>query len=249
MSTIFRIRQSVGALPPDPRSVDAHHGHMSTIFRLRQSVGALPPDPRSVDAHHGYMSTIFRLRQSVGALPPDPPFGRMLIMDICQPFFASAKVWGRGGVPHKIEMLFVKNTSDKTQPNKTKMAYAIHTQLADLQKENFELKKIIAAHADQIARNTQAVCQLYGGLYNQSEQKQVLKGHLKSLFGPNALEDDSESDIDDEDDEDIWPTTRQGDENEKRLKESEERLRRLEEQIAAMEKRQLEKLKQMENKL
>ncbi len=130
------------------------------------------------------------------------------------------------------------------------MAYAVHSQLADLQKENFELKLIIAAHADQIARTTQAVCQLYGGLYNPTQQKQILKGHLKSLLGPNALEDDSDSESDDEeDDEDIWPTTRQGDTNEQRLKESEERLCRLEEQITAMEKRQLEKLKQMENKL
>lgn len=184
----------------------------------------------------------------LGALPSDPRLGGCSSWTYINHFSHPPKCGGVG-VPHKIEMLFVKNTNDKTQPNKTKMAYAIHIQLADLQKENVELKKIIAAHADQIARNTQAVCQLYGGLYNQTRQKQVLKGHLKSLLGPNALEDDSESESDDEDDEDIWPTTRQGDENEKRLKDSEERLRRLEEQIAAMEKRQLEKLKQMENKL
>ena len=136
------------------------------------------------------------------------------------------------------------------QPNK--MAYAVHSQLAVLQKENIELKQIIAAQAGQIERNTQAIYCLYGGLYNQTNQKNTLKIHLNDLFGTSeagtsAAEDDDSGSDDDE--EDIWPTTRQGDEQEKRLKESEERLRCLEEQVDAMEKRQLEKLNKIENKL
>jgi hypothetical protein len=133
------------------------------------------------------------------------------------------------------------------------MASAVHTRLAELEKENSELRHIIAAHAGQIERNTQALYGLYGGLYNQREQKNVLNGHLISLFGTStaasAEEDDDDADSESDDDEDIWPTTRQGDEHEKWLKKSEERMRCLEEQVAAMEKRQLEKLNQLENKL
>lgn len=131
------------------------------------------------------------------------------------------------------------------------MASAVHARLAELEKENTELRHIIAAHAGQIERNTQALYGLYGGLYNQKEQKNVLNGHLISLFGTSAAaaEEDGDTDSEIDDDEDIWPTTRQGDEHEKWLKKSEERMRCLEEQVAAMEKRQLEKLNQLENKL
>ena len=139
------------------------------------------------------------------------------------------------------------------------MASAVHARLAELEKENSELRHIIAAHAGQIERNTQALYGLYGGLYNQREQKNVLNGHLISLFGTSGAdtgtgtsgeeEDDDDADSEIDDDEDIWPTTRQGDEHEKWLKKSEERMRCLEEQVAAMEKRQLEKLNQLENKL
>jgi hypothetical protein len=135
------------------------------------------------------------------------------------------------------------------------MAYAVQTRLAELEKENRELRHIIAAHAGQIERNTQALYGLYGGLYNPKEQKHVLNGHLISLFGTSAaaasaVADDEDADSEsDDDDEDIWPTTRQGDEHEKWLKKSEERLRCLEEQVVAMEKRQLEKLNEMENKV
>ena len=137
------------------------------------------------------------------------------------------------------------------------MAYAVQTRLAELEKENRELRHIIAAHAGQIERNTQALYVLYGGLYNQKEQKNVLYGHVNYLFGTSAAastsaaaagDEDADSESDD-DVEDIWPTTRQGDEHEKWLKKSEERLRCLEEQVVAMEKRQLEKINEIENKV
>jgi hypothetical protein len=118
------------------------------------------------------------------------------------------------------------------------------------------LRNIVAAHAAQIERNKHAICQLFGGLYNPTQQKRILKEHLNLLMGASeaeagASEADSDDDESDDDDngvegaepleENIWPTTRQGDEHEKRLKESEERLRQLEVQIALAEKRQLEK--------
>ena len=153
------------------------------------------------------------------------------------------------------------------------MAYAVYTQLEQLQKENDSIRKdnasirkdnadlrnIVAAHAAQIERNKHAICQLFGGLYNPTQQKRILKEHLNSLMGASEAEtseagaseagtgaSDDESDESDDDggedlEENIWPTTRQGDEHEKRLKESEERLRQLELQIALAEKRQLEK--------
>ena len=142
------------------------------------------------------------------------------------------------------------------------MAYAVYTQLENLQKENDSIRKdnadlrnIVAAHAAQIERNKHAICQLFGGLYNPTQQKRILKEHLNLLMGASDDDesDDDESDDDESDDDDngvegaepleenIWPTTRQGDEHEKRLKESEERLHQLEVQIALAEKRQLEK--------
>ncbi len=150
------------------------------------------------------------------------------------------------------------------------MAYAVYTQLENLQKENDSIRKdnadlrnIVAAHAAQIERNKHAICQLFGGLYNPTQQKRILKEHLNSLMGASEAgaseteaseagaeaseaepSDDDESDDDGDEErleENIWPTTRQGDEHEKRLKESEERLRQLEVQIALAEKRQLEK--------
>ena len=143
------------------------------------------------------------------------------------------------------------------------MAYAVHIKLEELEKENAEMRKentelrhIIAAHAGQIERNKNALCQLFGGLYNPTSQKRILKQHLIALLGAGAdASDDEASEADESDDdasdddeqdeaeslEDSCPTTRQGDAHETRIKESEERLRQLEAQIALVEKRQLEK--------
>jgi hypothetical protein len=156
------------------------------------------------------------------------------------------------------------------------MAYAVQIKLEELEKENAEMRKentelrhIIAAHAGQIERNKNALCQLFGGLYNPTSQKRILKQHLIALLGAGADEaseaeadddeaseadDDEASEADESDDEaeglaalraesleDSCPTTRQGDAHEIRLKESEERLRQLEAQIDLVEKRQLEK--------
>ena len=162
----------------------------------------------------------------------------------------------------KIEILFKNKVRDNNR-KKEKMAYAVQIKLEELEKENAsirkdnesirkenaELRHIITSHAGQIERNKNALCQLFGGLYNPTYQKRILKQHLVALLGSGAADEDDEAEDDEEDDEeddaepleDSCPTTRQGDAHETRLKESEERLRQLEAQIDLMEKRQLEK--------
>jgi cob(I)alamin adenosyltransferase len=61
--------------------------------------------------------------------------------------------------------------------------------------------------------------QLIGGLYNQRTQKKMLNKHTVCLFSLNQ-------DVSDDEDleENKWPTTRQGDENEERIKKLEENI-------------------------
>ena len=142
------------------------------------------------------------------------------------------------------------------------MAYAVHIKLEELEKDNKELRAMLAVQATQIERNKQTIYQLLGGLFNQRTQARILNVHMSGLFvqdGASACEaahdeaahdeaadeaahdEDDEAADEDEELENVWPTTRQGDEHSERLKEMEERFRKLEEQVVAMEKRQLEK--------
>ena len=151
------------------------------------------------------------------------------------------------------------------------MAYAVHIKLEELEKENKELRTMLAVQAAQIERNTTPIHQLLGGLFNQRTQARILNVYMSGLFVQDgasasacetakaltseaavtsaceAADDEAAHDEDDDEaDEDeelenVWPTTRQGDEHSERLKEMEERFRKLEEQVVAMEKRQLEK--------
>jgi hypothetical protein len=57
------------------------------------------------------------------------------------------------------------------------------------------------------------VYQLLGGLFNQREQGMILDNHLSYLF-PKEI---CQSEVSDTSKWDIWPTTRQGDENERRI--------------------------------
>jgi hypothetical protein len=100
-----------------------------------------------------------------------------------------------------------------------------------IKKENAELKHIIAAHAGQIERNTQVIYQLLGGLFNQRNQVSILESHKNSLFGDACKNEVSIEEV-------VWPTTRQGDAHEERIKFLEEKLRQLEEQVAKIESRQ-----------
>ena len=98
-------------------------------------------------------------------------------------------------------------------------------------KDNKELRHIIAAHAGQIERNKNALFQLFGGLYNPITQKRILKQHLNSLLGEDDEADEAAADgveglasLRPEPLEDIWPTTRQGDQHEERFNGVEEKF-------------------------
>ena len=60
------------------------------------------------------------------------------------------------------------------------------------------------------------VYQLLGGLFNQSNQGEILKNHLSSLFSEPRVRNRNEDP--DNSKWEFWPTTRQGDENEEKIK-------------------------------
>ena len=155
------------------------------------------------------------------------------------------------------------------------MSYAVQIKLEELEKvnaavlkDNKELRHIIAAHAGQIERNKNALFQLFGGLYNPITQKRILKQHLNSLLGEyeadaadgvegaEPFEADEAADgaepfeADEAADgaeplEDIWPTTRQGDQHEERFNGVDEKFQERDEQLTLMEAR----LREMEAKI
>lgn len=93
-----------------------------------------------------------------------------------------------------------------------------------------ELRQILAAHANQIERNKQAIYDLLGGLYHQSQQKDMLDHLIDLLFGEETQNVPSP--------EFSWPTTRQSDAHEKRIKYLEDKLQKLEQKITQLESRQ-----------
>lgn len=135
------------------------------------------------------------------------------------------------------------------------MSYAVQIKLEELEKvnaavlkDNKELRHIIAAHAGQIERNKNALFQLFGGLYNPITQKRILKQHLNSLLGEDD-EDEGAEPFEDADGaeplEDIWPTTRQGDQHEERFNGVDEKFQERDEQLTLMEAR----LREMEERI
>jgi hypothetical protein len=71
----------------------------------------------------------------------------------------------------------------------------------------------------------ESMYQLLGGLYNHETQKELLKSYTNFLYtGNNYLEHDLEN---------IWPTTRQGDENEERIEKLEKGNALLKEKLEA----------------
>jgi hypothetical protein len=107
--------------------------------------------------------------------------------------------------------------------------------IESIQKENAELRKIIESHADEIERCKSVIYQLVGGLFNQKTQKWIGKAHANVLLGKKYEPEENE--------EDevccIWPTTRQGDEHEERIRKMEETMRKLEDRIVSFEKKML----------
>ena len=65
------------------------------------------------------------------------------------------------------------------------MAYAATSRFEELERDNKELRAILAAHAGQIERNKQTIYLYSGGLYNRRERE---------IF-ENYLEDQSVGDL------------------------------------------------------
>lgn len=107
-----------------------------------------------------------------------------------------------------------------------------------IQKENAELRKIVENHAEEIEHCKSVIYQLVGGLFNQKTQKWIGKSHVNVLYG-TSNEDEEEEANDSEANDYVWPTTRQGDEHEERIRKMEETIRKLEERIVSFEKKNL----------
>jgi hypothetical protein len=130
------------------------------------------------------------------------------------------------------------------------MAYAATSRFEELEKDNKELRAILAAHAGQIERNKQTIYLYAGGFYNRRERA-ALDEHLEEQQSANDLEDELES---------IFPKTRQGILNDRRLTALEdkfeareealtEQLGLLEETLTKIFKERDEQLTEFENKL
>lgn len=143
------------------------------------------------------------------------------------PYMYYQMLYNKIGRFQKIEILFINiRKSLPSQTSKQKMS-SIET----IKYENAELRKIIEMQAKEIERCKNVVYQLVGGLYNENTQQGTSSRHVKQLFGYN-----NEQELQDEKDSwTIWPTTRQGDANEERIKKLEETIKNLEERFEKME--------------
>ena len=108
--------------------------------------------------------------------------------------------------------------------------------LETIQKENSELRKKIETHDDDLKRLRGVLYQLIGGIFNQKTQRYVMSSYIDDLVGTSSSEQEAEAEAETE--ETQWPTTRQGDNNEERIRKLEETIQKLENKIENMEKRQ-----------
>ena len=92
-----------------------------------------------------------------------------------------------------------------------------------LERKVQEQAKTIKALEDKVQGIHRVVYDLLGGLFNQDTQRATLTNHLKALF-PNIDEKFSHENPDTSE-WSTWPTTRQGDDNERRIIDLEEQIR------------------------
>jgi len=104
------------------------------------------------------------------------------------------------------------------------MAYAATSRFEELENANKELRAMLAIQAAQIERNKQTIYLYAGGFYNRRE-RQIFEDHLDNLE-----EQESSDDLEDEL-ESIFPKTRQGILNERRLTELEGKFKAREEAL------------------
>jgi len=83
-----------------------------------------------------------------------------------------------------------------------------------------QLEKDNALLKENLEATQSTIYHLIGGLYNQQTQKKMLNKHTNVLFSQNQ----DVSDEEDEDEENTFPTTRQGDKNAERIQKLEENI-------------------------
>ena len=99
-----------------------------------------------------------------------------------------------------------------------------------LQKDNEELREIIAQQDAKLERAMFAIYNLHGGLYNQRTQAYMLELGNALLLGKEKPVELVES-------VNIWPTTRQGDAHEERISKLEDTVEFLQKQIIRLEQK------------
>jgi hypothetical protein len=116
------------------------------------------------------------------------------------------------------------------------MAYAVHIKLEELEKDNKALRAMLADQAGKIERNKQTIYVYAGGLYNRKERA-ILEDHL-NILEEASFDEDYRTSIQDQT-ESIWPRTREGIMNGRRITTLEEKIQEREEaftkQLAVLE--------------
>jgi len=96
-----------------------------------------------------------------------------------------------------------------------------------------EQKRRVKELEAQIENVRETVHQLLGGLFNQETQSDILNQHVDRLFGRTTYVENIVDTIPNPNMWDIWPTTRQGDFNEKRIEKLERLLKNKETETKA----------------
>jgi hypothetical protein len=100
-------------------------------------------------------------------------------------------------------------------------------QLLLLSEKVTHMENIIEKQSKQIKSQNHVLYCLIGGLFNQTTQGNTIASHLELLFDDFTQEDKeyySRDEFNQFDKWSVWPTTRQGDENEQRIEQLETKL-------------------------
>ena len=108
-------------------------------------------------------------------------------------------------------------------------------ELLQLRKENTKLRELFLMNNEKLERSTQVIQQLIGGLFHQETQSYTLNWMLDLLEG-KSIDINEQINISPEKGSN-WPTTRQGDDHEKRLLKLEETIKQLEKQVEKQEQK------------
>ena len=118
-----------------------------------------------------------------------------------------------------IEIMSVQDQLEKVLNEMNATIKEQGTMIAKQAKQIKKMKKMIKTHEEQNNRTKESVYQLLGGLYHQEKQGNVLSDAIDCLDGKTREIDNDEPAY-----WNIWPTTRQGDICEEKIKILEEKI-------------------------